>query len=302
MDDTAAFTVRDAIASGVSAGALRSGRFVAPFHGVRATFESTDARSRCHAYAARMAARAAFTSLTAARLWGIPLPAWIPDDHVHVAVPHGTPPPGGRGVAGSSFASDRVRIVELDGLRVLSPADTWATLATRLDFADLVAAGDYLVTPGFGRSRSLATVDDLRRVLERRFRGLVLARRALAAVRVGPLSRPESLTRVLATSGGVPEPVCNLRISPLVMLDLAWPQWRFGLDYQGSTHRSPTQHAKDVARADLVRAAGWHWMQATATDLFDHPFDLLGRLRVRLIERGAPVGRIDVRKVVTARR
>ena len=304
MDDISAFTVKDALARGVRAGALRSARWAAPFHGVRSTMEPADAVVRCRVYAAKMRADAVFTSVSAARLWGIPLPAWIDDAMVNVATPHGAPRPEGRGVVGSLYQRGAVEIVELEGLRVLSPADTWASLSSVLDLADLVAAGDALVTPAFASSQpASADVPDLIGVVDRRrFRGVRLARRAANLVRVGALSRPESLVRVLAVSGGLPEPVCNLAVSPLVTFDLAWPRWRLGFDYHGASHRSATQHARDVARADLARQLGWGSMQASATDLFDSPYDLLGRLRSRLADRGAPVGPFDVRKVATAKR
>jgi hypothetical protein len=304
MDGPSAFTVREALAKGVSVGELRSSRLAAPFHGVRSTFEPTGTRDLCRAYAAKMRPEAAFTSLSAARLWRIPLPAWVPDDTVHVSVPHGTARPGGRGVTGAVHMRGSVEIVDVDGLRVLSPADTWATLADALGLADLVAAGDYLVTPAFGSSRpALSTIDDLVDVtVRRRFRAVRLARRAARLVRVGSLSRPESLCRMLAITGGVPEPVGNLRVSPLITFDLAWEPWHLGLDYHGASHRSASQHARDVARADLARQLGWASMQVGAADLFDAPFDLLGRLRSRLVERGAPIARLDVRQVATARR
>jgi hypothetical protein len=304
MDDIPAFTVKDALARGVSVGALRSSRWAAPFHGIRSTTEPQDSVTRCHVYAVKMRADAVFTSVSAARLWAIPLPAWIDDAAVHVATPHGAARPGGRGVVGSLYWRGAVEIVELGGLRVLSPADTWASLASVLDLADLVAAGDALVTPAFASSHPApAVVEDLIDVVRRRrIRGAKLARRAAGLVRVGALSRPESLSRILAVTGGVPEPTCNVRVSPLLTFDLAWPQWRLGFDYHGSSHRSATQHARDVARADLARQLGWGSMQASATDLFDSPYDLLGRLRSRLTERGAPIGRLDVRQVATAKR
>lgn len=43
-------------------------------------------------------------------------------------------------------------------------------------------------------------------------------------------------------------------------------------------------------------------MQISATDLFDSPFDLLARLRSRLVERGAAVRPLVARKVALAMR
>ncbi len=304
MEESTSFTVRAALAGGATPGALRSTRLAAPFHGVRSTSEPIDTITRCRAYVAKMRRDAVFSSVTAARLWGIPMPLWIRDDVVQVATAHGTARPGGRGVEGSQFMPGSVRTVELDGLPVLSPEDTWASLASVLALADLVAAGDFLVTPPFASTAEpTASVSDLVRVAARpRLRGRALATQAGGLVRVGPLSRPESLTRVLAITGGVPEPECNYVVSPLIMFDLAWPQFRFGLDYHGASHRSATQHAKDVGRADLARQDGWGSMQISAPDLFDAPFDLLGRLRSRLIERGAVVRPLAVRQVALARR
>ena len=304
MDEPTAFTVREGRARGLSPGDLRSARLAAPFHGVRSISEPVDVAGRCRAYATKMRADAAFSSVSAARLWGVPLPAWVRDDAVCVSVPHGVARPTGRGVSGSVHMPGSVEIVDLGGLPVLSPVDTWASLAGVLSLADLVAAGDFLVTRAFASSiPAHATPEELVGVTRRRrFRGVRLARHAASLVRVGSLSRPESLTRVLVVTGGVPEPVCNLRVSPLVTFDLGWETWRLGLDYHGASHRSATQHAKDVARGDLARQIGWAAMQASAVDLFDSPFDLLGRVRARLIERGAPVRRIDVRQVATARR
>jgi hypothetical protein len=304
MEEGTSFTVRGALAEGATPGALRSARLAAPFHGVRSTTEPFDTHTRCRAYASKMRSDAVFTSVTAARLWGIPLPLWVPDGIVHVATAHGTARPGGRGVHGTQFMPGSVRPVELAGLRVLSAADTWASLATVLGLADLVAAGDFLVTQPFASNAAPSTsIPELARVAgRRRLRGGVLATRAAGLVRVGALSRPESLTRLLAITGGVPEPECNYRVSSLLMFDLGWPELRFGLDYHGASHRSARQHAKDVARDDLARQHGWGSMQVAATDLFDAPFDLLARLRSRLIERGALVRPLDARQVALARR
>jgi hypothetical protein len=303
MHSGGSFRVRDALKAGMTLGDLRSRHLAAPFHGVRSTVEPTDVVGRCRAYAAKMRADAAFTSLTAARLWGVPLPISSDVTVVHVATERGTARALGRGVVGIQHEPRSVEVSKLDGLSVLSPASTWVSLANDLGLADLVAAGDFLVTPTFGSKRpALCDVRDLAEAVgvQRRVNGRVL-RDALDLIRVGPLSRPESLTRVLAVTGGLPDPVPNLRVTPLLMFDLAWPRWRIALDYQGDGHRSASQFARDVRRIDDARHVGWDLMQITKTDLFDHPFDLLGRLRSRLAERGAPVVVVPASKVSLAK-
>ena len=285
------FRVGDALAGGIRPGSLRSTALATPFHGVRSLVEPSGVRERCLAYTVKMRADAAFTGVTAAQLWGIPLPNRVLDDRLEVTVPHASPRPLGRGIRGRQHDPRLVEIVEVDGLRVLSPASCGVALGAILPMPDLVAAGDYLVTSVFGDPRPpMCTVDDLRLAfaLGRRS-GAPRLREALALIQSGPLSRPESLARVLFVTAGLPHPIANLRISPLLMFDLAWPNWRVGFDYHGDHHRSASQHARDVGRLDVARRDGWALVQATKNDLFAQPFDLIGRVRGRLIERGAVI-------------
>jgi hypothetical protein len=293
------FRVRDARVAGMGRGALRSVHLAAPFHGVRSFADPADIHERAHAYAVKMRADAVFTGVTAARLWGVPLPAGIPSDRLDVTTPHNSPRALGRGVNGTQHAPGSVDAVEVGGLRMLTPASTWVALGRVLSMPDLVAAGDYLVTPGFRDPRpALCDPEELRRTLTlcRRL-GAAGLREALRLVRVGPLSRPESLSRVLFATAGLPSALPNLRVSPLLMFDLAWPEWRVGFDYHGEHHRSAGQHARDVGRLDLARQEGWALVQATKNDLFAHPFDLIGRIRSRLIERGCVVRPVHPSKV-----
>jgi hypothetical protein len=304
MESRPSFRVRDARDAGVGPGALRSVHLAAPFHGVRSLVEPASVEELCRAYATKMRRDAAFSSLTAARLWGIPLPsahASLP--RLDVTTPHGAPRPLGRGVRGSQHDRALFDVVELDGLRVLSPASTWVALAPILGMADLVAAGDYLVTRRFGDPRpALCEPGDLQELLDRGRRiGAGRLREALSLIVPGSLSRPESLCRVLFVTAGLPRPVPNLRISPLLMFDDAWPEWRVAFDYHGDDHRSATQYARDVGRVDLARQAGWSLIQGTKRDLFETPFDLVGRVRGRLVARGASIRLVHPSKVARAK-
>lgn len=291
MDLGGSFSVGDARRAGITPGALRSTRWAAPYYGVRSAIEPVDTLARCHSYAAMMRGDAAFASVTAARLWGIPLPAHLDTEIIHVSTPHTSTRVGGRGVAGSQHDDTWEVVTDAAGLRIFSPASTWLSLARVLGVPDLVAAGDYLVTTRFGSAEPpLAGIDDLDRALAKGRRiGAPRLRDALELVRPGPLSRPESLTRVLTVSAGMPMPVPNLRVSPLLLFDLAWHPWRVALDYHGAHHRSATQYARDLPRRELARQEGWALIEITKDDLFTHPFGFLGLLRSRLAERAAPL-------------
>jgi hypothetical protein len=304
VEISGSFRVRDALARGIGAGALRSQHLAAPFQGVRSVTPPRDAVALCHAYATKMRSDAAFCGPSAAHIWGIPLPVSTEADVVHVSSPHSGPRPTGRGVRGYQHDPERVDIWSLGPLRVFSPTHTWLSLGRVLALPDLVAAADFILTPSFGsREPPLAKLVELHdAVAGPRILGAPILRRAVSLALPGPLSRPESHCRVLLVSAGCPAPVPNLSISPLATLDLAWPAAGYGLDYLGDQHRSPTQFAKDVGRRELIRDLGWESLEITKNDLYEHPHSLALKVRSRLAERGVPVQTVHPSKYVVPKR
>lgn len=279
------FRVRDAIAAGRSRASVDSRYYDMPFHGVRSALGSEgDLEARCRAYRLRMRGDAAFCGLTAAAIWGIPLPGAADLTRLHVSVPHGMPRPRSRGVRGSERTA-ATPTTDRHGLRVLDPAATWASLSTALGVADLIAAGDHLLSTV--RGHPLARSEQLADAIVPRSPGAARLRAALPRLREGSLSRPESLLRVLLSAAGLPEPSLNHSIPELgVLVDLAWPNARFGIEYQGDHHREPRQFGADIRRQELVHDTGWLLMAVTRFDLFDASLELVARARARLADRG----------------
>lgn len=295
------FRVRDALAAGHTRRRVDARHFEIPFQGIRLPLHSgEDLESRCHAYMLKMRPDGAFTSVTAAALWGMPLPASVDLTRLHVSVPHGAARPRARGVVGSE-RDVSLQPLTRAGLRVLSATDTWMSLARSLAWNDLVAAGDTLISEVNGVP--LINRSDLGAVAERSVPGAITARRALPYLDERSLSRPESLLRVLLTSAGLPRPCANWMLqSPRAMIDLAWPDIRFGIEYQGDHHRGREQYRADVARQEAVHDEGWLLMSVTAEDLFDHPGELVARARSRLESRGVSSRRIHPSKWAFPRR
>ena len=85
-----------------------------------------------------------FSHVTAARLWGIPLPrALEADPRLHVSTPGREPHGRGRerviaSAAGATSASSTA-------LPVLAPSETWCQLASLISLDSLIAAGDRLL-------------------------------------------------------------------------------------------------------------------------------------------------------------
>src|SRR5690606_13408758 len=135
----------------------------------------------------------------------------------------------------------------------------WAQLAEVLDHRDLVAVADAIVTmqhPGADCLGPLGTIDELRAITAvwaGRRRALA-GRKASEHARVGPLSRPESLLRLMVVEAGLPRPeinstVCDPTGAPIAMADLVWHEYRNLFEYDGDGHRS----SRGKYRSDIER-------------------------------------------------
>lgn len=280
------FTRREADRRGVRWRRLAAADLARPYHSVRLRIadEAPTLRDLARAYAKRMPRRQVFSHETAAALWGIPLPIGIaaagrrdPEPPLlHVSVPRRSAKPAARGVRGHVLRFDRIAVRVHRGLRLVDPATTWVQLGARLTVDDLVAAADFLLTgtePYDGRA-PLCTPSELEAALVAHpgCRGAASLRSALTLARCGPLSRRESLLRLDLVRAGLPEPVANHRVldtdgTLLAMIDLAYPGYRVGIEYQSDLHRNPRKWRRDVRRLERLADAGWVIVQATSDDV-----------------------------------
>lgn len=70
-------------------------------------------------------------------------------------------------------------------------------------------------------------------------------------------------------------------------LDLAWPDYKVAVEYDGAGHRTKKQQADDEIRRNRLRAAGWIIEVVTATSLTGTPAEILFHIRSALRARGA---------------
>lgn len=283
---TASFSVSEARDLGVSPDRLRGRDLLRPFHGVRmrtAAEDSApntfDARLRrelalIRALARRLTPDQFLSHRSAALLWGVPLPhARSPE--LHVSSPTPARAPRIDGTIGHRVEPSRCPVEHRSGIPVSSAAATWAMLgALRLGVPELVAAGDYFVRmyrEGYGRPDAgrppLSTRAELEAALALgRWRGQPRLRRAAELVREDSWSPQESLIRVELVLAGLPEPELNVDVFDehgrfLGCLDLAYPEYRVGSEYQGLQHGQ--QYDADVERMAAFRAAQWDIIEVT---------------------------------------
>lgn len=300
------FSYAEARAAGVSAGQLRSSSLQHPFRGVRSHgLDLDETHDLCRAYVPRMPLGAVFTHSTAARLRQMPLPRDMARE-LHVTVPVGRRAPRGRGVIGHQQRLGPDELTTVRGLAVASPAATWAQLGELLGVDDLIAVGEYIITGNpYEKRLPLASMNDLRAAAEVRLHGAGHRARmaAIAEIREGALSRPETFVRILLTRCGLPEPLINADVVGacaefIAMPDLQWPEFRVALEYQGDHHRGQKQFRSDVARIEKLIDADWLVVQVTAAELFGNPRIVVERVERRLRSRGW-VGRIHLPRAVT---
>jgi very-short-patch-repair endonuclease len=85
-------------------------------------------------------------------------------------------------------------------------------------------------------------------------------------------SAPESRVRVaLALAGLEPVPQHEVRVDGrfIARVDLAWPEARLALEYEGAYHFEGIQIVRDDARFERLIAAGWRVIRLSAADLRD---------------------------------
>lgn len=295
--DPSGFTVEQALQAGISRSELEAVRFARPFPGVRTVgVVAADAVARARAYRSRLADDERFSHATAAAIHGLPLPARLERAHtLHVTAGNVDNRPRVPGLIGhrSSFPAS---VMSVGGLPVSSPVEAWCELGTLLSLDELVILGDFLVTgtEPYNGARPLATIDELQIAVAAHAgrRGIRRLTAALLLVRFGSLSPRETLTRLLIVRAGLQEPHLNHRVFNglgvfIAMVDLAYPDLKIAIEYQGPHHRDAQQYERDLARRALLEDAGWIVIEITKRDIEGDASAFLIRLRSRLASRAA---------------
>jgi hypothetical protein len=114
---------------------------------------------------------------------------------------------------------------------------------------------------------------ELAEMVERRRggRGWLSAARAFDLADCRAQSPPESQLRVRLILAGLPRPVAQHPVpcpsGVLLHPDLAWPQFRVALEYDGQWHADPDQLHRDRQRLNLLVSAGWIVLHVTSRRL-----------------------------------
>jgi hypothetical protein len=244
---------------------------------------------RCDAALLILPYWSAFCGVTAARLYGLVVPDG--DQRIHVAVPSATkiiPRTGNPSVHSYTIPVEHLR--RIGGRCVVTPERLFLELAAALSRIDLIIGGDQILR------KELTTPEALERFLRAspRRRGVRKARAAVPLLEKNTCSPPESRLRMLLIDAGLPRPVANQDIVNhwgvlLATPDLAYPQWKIAIQYEGSHHQEDhRQYSFDIERDGRLIDDGWIVIRVNKEGLFNPPHLVIDRVRKAIGQRRDP--------------
>ncbi|HEY0126609.1 MAG TPA: DUF559 domain-containing protein, partial [Blastococcus sp.] len=226
---------------------------------------------------------AAFSHATAAGLLGAAIDS---PRRPHVALTPRRVLPQREEIVVHSRRLEAADVMDHDGLRLTSGAQTFLDLAPRFRPEELVAIGDALLRSHHMTARSL----DERLARADRVRGVVRARACAPLLSPLAMSRPESIVRYWLATSPLPDPTPQVPVRDrwgrvVAHGDLGYPDWRLLLEYEGLQHADRDQFGRDVDRYSLMAADGWLVLRF-ANRHIQGPTAIVERTERALVSRG----------------
>jgi len=105
--------------------------------------------------------------------------------------------------------------------------------------------------------------------------------------RSSPLSDSpmETRIRVAIEDAGLPLPVLQHRVGPY-LLDLAYPELKLMIEYDGLEHLTPKRALHDLRRQAYLSGAGWEVLRFLAREVYQ-PALVAARVRAAIARRAA---------------
>ncbi|MEU7773315.1 hypothetical protein AB0C44_18535 [Micromonospora taraxaci] len=226
---------------------------------------------------------AAIAGRAAAGLYGCASPT--AGDPIDVLIPMATRVGPTTGIHIHHGAVDPGDTVDRAALRVTSPARTCWDIARWLEVVEAVVVIDSML------AKRLTTVTALReyaldRAGRRGWRSLL---RAADLADAGAESPQESRTRVRLVLAGLPRPETQWVVAEqgrfVARLELAWPQFKVAVEYDGLWHDDPEQLHRDRRRLNRLLGGDWIVLHVTAKRLRDDFDGFLSEVRAALLAR-----------------
>lgn len=256
------FVGSDALAAGLlTPRQLRSDAVVALLHGVyRPRWVLPTHALRCAAACLLTSQQVLITGRSAATVLDVDLVRT--DDEVEAVVPFGVAAPRIRGVRVRRASGPVGRGPDVAGVRLVDDLRLGFDLAARhprptaVAYLDAAARAGLIDLPRLG-AWALTNHDD----------DVVAVREAIARADPRAESLPESQVRVILQDAGFDLVVQHVVHGPrgrIIRADLALPELRIAILYDGAWHALRSQLEQDRRQARLLREAGWVGVHITA--------------------------------------
>lgn len=295
------FTFKEASDAGISRRRLRHQSLSSPSRGIRIPkLTLAGHNDGLHLLLRPFTAVTEFSAVshaTAFSLWSFP--GFLPgsdDPRIHISRPDTMAIPRRIGVVGhvGQFFDDE--ITSIDGLLITTRTRTWLDISRKMPIDELTVVADHLVRiprPEFeDRTEPYATLEQLADMLDRHkgTPGIRKARLALEQARIGSDSAPETRLRLALERGGLPEPQLNaateLGAGFVRQPDLAYPEHRVAVEYDGEPHSEPAQIVRDIAREEDFARAGWHLVRLSKRHMGNDARSAVAKVSAVLLDRG----------------
>jgi very-short-patch-repair endonuclease len=216
---------------------------------------------------------------TAAALWLVEIPLERPDQPAHLTVPPGS---GARNRRDRRLHRARLPPEDVErrwGMPVTTPARTWRDLGAVLEPAALLAVTDQFVDV-------LCRPEELQRALDRSpsGRGAARCRRVLAVADPRVDSPQESVLRWLLHEARLPRPVLQHRVVDdrgrlIGFGDMAWPEHKVPVEFDGNVHRERRVLVDDLRRQNRLVLEGWTVLRFSSADVLGRPQEVIAAVR-----------------------
>jgi very-short-patch-repair endonuclease len=272
------FTTAQARAAGLTHSALRGPEWRQVLRGVWAHVSVEDTREfRFAAVRLILPPRAVVCGLTAAWLYGADVRR-TDDLNVHVSFPKSGRVRPRSGVVVSQETLEPADIRVADGIRITTPVRTVFDCLRFLRGEDGVVVADALT------HLKCTTVDAVRTYFasHRGLRNLRIGGVLVDMIEPKSESPMETRLRLRLVAVGLPRPeaqwvVRNAAGRFVARLDLAYPEQRVAVEYDGAWHWQ--QRRRDDRRRDAARKLGWTVIVVSADDLFGAPGQVFADVR-----------------------
>jgi hypothetical protein len=271
------FTRSQARAAGLSDTQLESRQWRRVFHGVWVPADTADSRElRLEAARLVVPSRGVLCGLTAASIFGADVRR-LDDLDVHVGFAKGERIRKRPGLAVCQETLDPSDITRVKGVQITTP------LRTAFDGLRLLRGSERLVVADALTHLGLVDLDELRRYFasKRRLRNLRIGEALLDFVEPMTESPMETRLRVVLLDGGLPKPTPQYEVRTgtgqlLGRLDMAYPQAKLGVEYDGADHW--LQRREDDRRRTAIREQGWEILVYSSDDVYKTPIATSGEV------------------------